>query len=86
MTQKRWSYGATPIRNGCRRSCDTAAGQPALHTVSAYLTEAGLVLGETKTDVKSNEITAIPELLRLLDFARRGDHDRRDGMSDRNCQ
>lgn len=41
---------------------------PALHTVSAYLSDAGLVLGECKTDCKSNEITAIPELLRLLDL------------------
>lgn len=51
-----------------RRSFDSAAGQPALHTVSAYLTEAGVVLGQTKTGAKSNEITAIPELLRLLDL------------------
>lgn len=51
-----------------RRSFDTASGQPALHTVTAFLSEAGLVLGQTKTDCKSNEITAIPELLRLLDL------------------
>ena len=51
-----------------RRSFDTTSGQPALHTVSAFLSDAGLVLGETKTDCKSNEITAIPELLRLLDL------------------
>jgi predicted transposase YbfD/YdcC len=51
-----------------RRSYDTASGQPALHTVSAYLTEAGVVLGEVKTATKSNEIKAIPELLRLLDL------------------
>jgi len=51
-----------------RRSFDTGAGQPALHTVSAFLSEAGLVLGETRTECKSNEITAIPELLRLLDL------------------
>jgi predicted transposase YbfD/YdcC len=51
-----------------RRSFDTARGQPALHTVSAFLSDTGLVLGEVKTDAKSNEITAIPELLRLLDL------------------
>lgn len=51
-----------------RRSFDVASGKPALHTVSAFLSDAGLVLGETKTDCKSNEITAIPELLRLLDL------------------
>ena len=51
-----------------RRSFDLAKGKAALHTVSAYLSELGLVLGATKTDAKSNEITAIPELLRLLDL------------------
>jgi predicted transposase YbfD/YdcC len=51
-----------------RRSFDTASETPALHTVSAYLSGAGLVLGATKTACKSNEITAIPELLRLLDL------------------
>jgi predicted transposase YbfD/YdcC len=38
-----------------------------IHVVSAWLREAGLVLGQVKTDDKSNEITAIPELLRLID-------------------
>ena len=51
-----------------RRSFDTASGKGALHTVSAWLSEAGLVLGQRKTADKSNEITAIPELLRLLDI------------------
>jgi predicted transposase YbfD/YdcC len=51
-----------------RQSFDSAANTPALHTVSAYFSDAGLVLGEVKTDRKSNEITAIPELLRLLDL------------------
>jgi len=51
-----------------RGSLDTAGEQPALHTVSAWLSEVGLVLGERKTSDKSNEITAIPELLRLLDL------------------
>jgi predicted transposase YbfD/YdcC len=51
-----------------RRSFDTANEQPALHTVSAWLSDVGLVLGEKKTSHKSNEITAIPELLRLLDL------------------
>ena len=51
-----------------RRSFDTANGQPPLHTVSAWLTDAGLVLGQKKTADKSNEITAIPELLRVLDI------------------
>ena len=39
----------------------------ALHLVSAFATEARLVLAQVATAEKSNEITAIPELLRLLD-------------------
>jgi predicted transposase YbfD/YdcC len=39
-----------------------------LHTVSAWMSDAGLVLGQQKTADKSNEISAIPELLRLLDI------------------
>jgi predicted transposase YbfD/YdcC len=51
-----------------RRSFDTASGSKAIHTVSAWMSEAGLVLGQRKTKEKSNEITAIPELLRTLDL------------------
>ena len=51
-----------------RRSFDRAHDKPALHTVSAFLSEAGLVLGQCKTRDKSNEITAIPELLQTLDL------------------
>jgi predicted transposase YbfD/YdcC len=51
-----------------RRSYDTASGRPAIHTVSAWMSEAGLVLGQVKTGEKSNEIVAIPELLGLLDL------------------
>lgn len=51
-----------------RRSFDTANGKVAIHTVSAWLSEAGLVIGQKKTGEKSNEITAIPELLRVLDL------------------
>lgn len=39
----------------------------ALHLVSAWATEQGLVLGQVATDDKSNEITAIPKLLETLD-------------------
>jgi len=45
-----------------------SAEQPAIHTVSAYLTESGLVLGQQKTGEKSNEIEAMPELLRVLEL------------------
>jgi predicted transposase YbfD/YdcC len=42
---------------------------PALHVVSAWATEAGLTLAQVRTEEKSNEITAIPELLDLLDVS-----------------
>jgi predicted transposase YbfD/YdcC len=41
-------------------------GVPAVHVVRAWVTEHRLVLGQLATDAKSNEITAIPELLDLL--------------------
>ncbi len=40
----------------------------ALHLVSAFATANGVALGQVATDAKSNEITAIPELLKLLDL------------------
>lgn len=52
-----------------RRSHDRAAGKAAIYMVSAWATENQLVLGQTKVAEKSNEITAIPELLRLLDLS-----------------
>lgn len=51
-----------------RRSHDRAKGKEALHLVSAWACANHLVLGQVKTDAKSNEITAIPELLKLLDL------------------
>ena len=42
--------------------------KPAVHLVSAWLREAGLVLGQVKTHAKSNEIKAIPALLNVLDI------------------
>lgn len=51
-----------------RRSGNSIQGHLPIHTVSAWLSEEGLVLGQVKTDNKSNEITAIPELLRVLDL------------------
>ncbi len=51
-----------------RRSFDTASGKRAVHTVSAWMSDAGLVIGQKKTETKSNEITAIPELLSVLDL------------------
>lgn len=51
-----------------RGSFDHAAGQNPLHLVSAWACEARLTLGQVATDAKSNEITAIPLLLELLDL------------------
>jgi len=41
-------------------------GKSAIHMVGAFAAESGLVLGQVKTEEKSNEITAIPELLDAL--------------------
>ena len=43
-----------------------SAGHSALHIVSAWACQASVLLGQVQTDKKSNEITAIPELLKLL--------------------
>lgn len=52
-----------------RRSFDHAHGRGAIHMVSAWAQAAGLVLGQRKVDLKSNEITAIAPLLEQLDVA-----------------
>jgi predicted transposase YbfD/YdcC len=52
-----------------RRSHDHAAGKKALHVVSAWAVESRLVLAQIATEEKSNEITAIPVLLRQLALA-----------------
>jgi predicted transposase YbfD/YdcC len=49
-----------------RGSADTFLGKAAIHMVSAWASMNRLVLGQVKVDAKSNEITAIPELLRAL--------------------
>ena len=51
-----------------RRSFQTKDRKTALHTVSAWSSQHKLVLGQSAVDEKSNEITAIPELLSLLDI------------------
>lgn len=51
-----------------RHSFDTARGKSALHLVSAWASANHLLLGQCAVDEKSNEITAIPELLKLLDL------------------
>lgn len=51
----------------CRRTTSKATAAP-LHLVSAFAANVGVVLGQTATAEKSNEITAIPELLKVLDI------------------
>src|SRR5262249_27243548 len=52
-----------------RRSFAHAASKGAIHMVSAWANAKRLVLGQLKVDDKSNEITAIPRLLRMLELA-----------------
>ena len=52
-----------------RRSHDGVAGKSAIHMVSAWASVNRLILGQTKVDERSNEITAIPELLSTLDVS-----------------
>lgn len=51
-----------------RRSKDNFHDQPAIHIVNAWANSNQMVLGQLKTEDKSNEITAIPILLNLLDI------------------
>jgi len=52
-----------------RHSFDKKDGQSAISMVSAWATSNRLVLGQRQVDKKSNEITAIPELIKVLDIA-----------------
>ena len=52
-----------------RRSFDTAVGKSAVHLVSAWASDLRLSLGQVAVDDKSNEITAVPRLLELLELA-----------------
>lgn len=51
-----------------RSSFDKASGQKAIHMVSAWAHGRGIVLGQQKTEEKSNEITAIPKLLDSIEI------------------
>ncbi len=51
-----------------RRSHDRSLGKKALHMISAWASDTGLVLGQMKVDEKSNEITALPELMEMLEL------------------
>jgi len=52
----------------CRRSHDASKDWGPLHIVSAWASEQGIALGQVAIDDKSNEITAIPELLTRIDL------------------
>ena len=52
-----------------RRSHDKALGKRAIYMVSAWASENGVVFGQRKVDDKSNEITAIPQLLDMLEVS-----------------
>ena len=52
-----------------RRSHDKRAGKQAIHLVSAWASANTLTLGQVKTEEKSNEITAIPKLLEMLELS-----------------
>lgn len=51
-----------------RQSYDKGGNKGAIHMVSAWASQNRLVLGQVKVDEKTNEITAIPQLLRVLDL------------------
>src|SRR5919112_4406768 len=74
----RWMQHICQLSNGevvpidgktLRHSSDTELDQPAIHMVSAWATTNQMVLGQLKVAEKSNEITAIPELIDALDIA-----------------
>jgi predicted transposase YbfD/YdcC len=74
----RWVEGVFRVSRGqviaidgktVRRSHDRTIGKDAIHMVNAWATANGIALGQWKTDAKSNEITAIPPLLRQLNGA-----------------
>lgn len=73
----KWMSAVCQVTNGevvaidgkqLRRSHDKTVGKGAIYMVSAWASLNKVVLGQWKVDEKSNEITAIPELLRLLEI------------------
>ena len=66
-----------------RRSFDAASSKSAIHMVSAWATANHISLGQVVVDEKSNEITAIPKLLEMLEISGCFGDDRRDGLPDR---
>lgn len=71
----RWVHSVATVTNGeiiaidgkvSRASADARTGNPALYLVNAWAVKNGVSFGQVKVADKSNEITAIPELLKLL--------------------
>jgi hypothetical protein len=52
-----------------RRSFDTATGLSAIHVVNVWSSENDFCVGHMKVDGKSNEITAMPALMRLMEIS-----------------
>jgi predicted transposase YbfD/YdcC len=74
----KWIASMVELKNGqvialdgkqLRRSHDKSGGHAAIHMLSAWATENQLVLGQLRVDEKTNEITALPELLAALDVS-----------------
>ncbi len=74
---QRWMQGLVEATEGrvvaidgktLRHSFDRAADKSALHMISAWAVANGVSLGQRAVDGKSNEITAVPELLKLLEL------------------
>lgn len=75
---KRWIQSVTELTKGqviaidgktLRRSHNRSSDKKAIHMISAWASSNQIVLGQLKTEEKSNEITAIPLLLKLLDIS-----------------
>lgn len=73
-----WVRGVSELTHGeaiaidgktLRRSHNRSAGKSAIHMVSAWAQNNSLVLGQVKVEDKSNEITAIPRLLSILEVS-----------------
>jgi predicted transposase YbfD/YdcC len=74
----RWIQAVAQVTDGqvvaiagkpLRRSYDRRSAKAAIHMVSAWAPHNRVVLGQLKTEENSNEITAIPELLKVLDVS-----------------
>lgn len=72
-----WTAALAKATGGCvlaidgktlRRGFQSAGGKAAIHMVNAWRSANHMVLGQLTTEEKSNEITAIPKLLELLDL------------------